>query len=310
MSGNSLIRFLSTDGRILWGLVSATSPLLSLKSAKQPKPTAHLDVDVVSLNDYIPNSVPLEQSLPKNAKVDRLLAPVPTPTGLPPIIYAIGLNYRRHAAEIKAPIPETPVVFVKSPTSITGTLTPINIPKCASKRPEVDYEVELAVVIGKECKNVKEDEALNYVLGYTVMNDVTARRWQGNEKSGGQWCFCKSFDTFSPLGPAIRLAAGFQDPNQTVGLRMVTTVNGDEKQNSTTDDMVFSVKQLISFLSQDTTLLPGTLISTGTPSGVGFKRNPPFYLSPGDEVVVGIEGIGQLANTVAEWGDATKQGDD
>uniref|UniRef100_A0A0G4F8Z8 Fumarylacetoacetase-like C-terminal domain-containing protein n=1 Tax=Chromera velia CCMP2878 TaxID=1169474 RepID=A0A0G4F8Z8_9ALVE len=173
---------------------------------------------------------------------------------------------------------------------------PIVIPQVASDPPEVDYECELAVVIGKACTNVPVERALEYVLGYTCANDVTARKWQG-KRGGGQWCRSKCFDTFAPLGPALVPGGSVANPND---LSISTELNGKIMQKSTTGDMVFSVAELISFLSQDTTLLPGTVILTGTPEGVGFTRDPPVYLSAGDVVTINIGGIGSLTNVVVQ----------
>jgi len=162
------------------------------------------------------------------------------------------------------------------------------------KSTEVDWECELAIVIGKKCKNVAKEKALDYVLGYTCANDVSARDWQ-KRWGGSQWCRGKSFDTFCPLGPAIVTRDEIADPN---ALRVQTLVNGETMQDSNTRDMIFDVPTLIAFLSGSMTLLPGTVILTGTPSGVGMGMKPPRYLKAGDAVKVVIEGIGELANPV------------
>ena len=159
---------------------------------------------------------------------------------------------------------------------------------------EVDYEAELAVVIGKRCKNVPRDRALEYVLGYTCANDVSARDWQ-NKKGGSQWCRGKTFDTFAPLGPCLVTADEITNPN-TLPIR--TVINGEVLQDWNTDDMIFDVPALIEFLSGSTTLLPGTVILTGTPHGVGFARKPPRWLRPGDRVSIEIGRIGTLTNPV------------
>jgi len=160
----------------------------------------------------------------------------------------------------------------------------------------VDYEAELAVVIGRTARNVPQQEALDYVLGYTCANDVSARRWQ-KRGGGGQWVKGKSFDSFCPLGPVIVTSDEIGDP-QALGLRSI--LNGSVMQDGNTSDMIFPVARLIHLLSQDTTLLPGTVILTGTPSGVGFTRTPPVFLAPGDEIVVEIENIGRLLNPVVQ----------
>ncbi len=213
----------------------------------------------------------------------------------PSAVICIGLNYRRHALETGLEIPKYPAVFMKNPGAMAAHGDAIVIPTCASDPPEVDYEAELAVIIKKEARNVPEDKALDYVLGYTCANDVSARRWQ-KHAGAGQWIKGKSFDTFCPAGPVMVTPDEIADPQN---LAIQCRVNGDVMQQSNTSDMVFSVAQIISYLSQSCTLLPDTLILTGTPEGVGFTRKPPKYLVPGDRVEVDIEGIGVLENTVA-----------
>jgi len=212
---------------------------------------------------------------------------------LPTQIYGIGLNYRAHAAEMGSPIPEFPVVFTKSITSVADPDSAIRLPRHLHSD-QVDYECELAVVIGKRCKNVSAKEALDYVLGYTCANDVSARDWQ-KQYGGGQWCKGKSFDTFCPLGPMLVTADEVPDP-QILPLR--TILNGQIVQESFTGDMIFPVAELIAFLSGSTTLMPGTVILTGTPPGVGMAADPARYLRPGDEVVIDITGLGMLHNSV------------
>ena len=224
------------------------------------------------------------------ARIARLLAPLE-----PRAIFCIGLNYRRHAAETGAAIPLRPVLFMKAPSALQHPGAPIELPTALASE-AVDYEAELAVVIGRRCKNVRREEALDYVLGYTCANDVSARDWQKRpELGGGQWCRGKTFDTFAPLGPCLVTAAAIPDPN---ALRLRTLVNGTCVQDARTDDMIFGVPELIAFLSGSTTLLPGTVIFTGTPEGVGMAADPPRWLRPGDRVSVEIEGIGQLTNPV------------
>lgn len=222
------------------------------------------------------------------AHVQKLLVPV-----APPAIWCIGLNYRRHAAETGAKIPEYPVVFAKGINSIQNPGDPIQIPTGA-KSAEVDYECELVVIIGKTCRNVPRHRALDYVLGYTCGNDVSSRDWQ-IQKGGSQWCRGKSFDTFAPMGPCLVTPDSIPNPNN---LRIQSIVNGEVMQDSNTADMIFDVSALIEFLSQSTTLFPGTAIFTGTPQGVGMARKPPRWLAAGDEVSVTIERIGALTNPV------------
>ncbi len=223
----------------------------------------------------------------RRARVSKLLAPV-----VPPAIMCVGLNYRQHAEEAGAPIPEYPVVFLKAPQTLQHPGDPILIP--AIEPVQVDYECELAIVIGKTAKNVSRDTAIAHVLGYTCANDVSGRTWQ-LEKGGRQWCRGKSFDTFCPLGPAIVTTDEIPKPG---ALAISTKLNGVTVQESNTRDMIFDVPTIVSFLSQGTTLLPGTVILTGTPSGVGFTRTPPLFLKDGDTVVVTIERIGSLESPV------------
>ena len=225
--------------------------------------------------------------------VRRWLAPI-----VPVNTFCIGLNYRAHAAETGAGIPDNPVVFMKPTTAVADPGEPILIPAACTRGPEVDYEAELAVVIGRAGKDIPVDRALDHVLGYTCANDVSARRWQ-KQGGGGQWVRGKGFDTFCPLGPVLVTADEVPDP-QGLGIRCV--LNGETMQQGNTRDMIFTVAELIAFLSRDTTLLPGTLILTGTPPGVGFARNPPVFLAPGDRVRVEIDGIGVLENPVAAAG--------
>lgn len=218
----------------------------------------------------------------------RRLAPV-----VPSAIYAIGLNYREHAAEMGAELPEYPVVFMKGPASVLDPECPIVLPRHLHSD-QVDYECELAVVIGRDCKNVSVADARDYVLGYTCANDVSARDWQ-KFHGGGQWIKGKSFDTFCPLGPILVTADRIPNP-QILPIR--TILNGQIRQESFTGDMIFSVAEIIAFLSGSTTLQAGTVILTGTPPGVGMASDPPRFLKPGDEVVVEITGIGRLRNSV------------
>ncbi|MCP3944354.1 MAG: fumarylacetoacetate hydrolase family protein [Desulfobacteraceae bacterium] len=217
---------------------------------------------------------------------------------LPPIqpvaIFCIGLNYLLHAKETGLQLPKHPVVFMKNPGSVAAHGDSIQIPASCAKNPEVDYEAELGVIIKSPVKNVSEAHALDHVLAYTCANDVSARRWQ-KHAGGGQWVKGKSFDTFCPFGPVMVTPDEVGDPQN---LAVKCILNGKIMQEGHTSDMIFSVAQLISFLSQSTTLLPGTLILTGTPAGVGFARKPPVYLLPGDLVETQIENIGILENRV------------
>lgn len=210
-------------------------------------------------------------------------------------IIALGLNYADHVKELAKELTVTakdePLVFFKTAGSVVGH-------RGQTRRPAdvgfMHYECELAVVIGRRCKNVSRADALDYVLGYTCANDVSARDWQRNG-GGGQWCRGKTFDTFAPLGPVLVTRDEIPNPN---ALRIRTILNGDTLQDWNTDDMIFDVPAIIEFLSASTTLLPGTVILTGTPHGVGFARTPPIWLKAGDTVSIEIEKIGTLTNPV------------
>ena len=208
-----------------------------------------------------------------------------------PIIICIGLNYRHHAIEAKLTIPKYPVVFTKPADAMAGPYDDVSITPDA--QPMLDYEGELTVVIGKDGKDISADQALDYVLGYTVGNDVSARNFQLPDVSGGQFCYAKSFDKFAPIGPCITTSAVIKDPQT---LKYTTKVNGKLRQETGTDDMVWTVRQIIEHLSRGTTLRKGTLIMTGTPSGVGLFMNPKTFLQDGDVVEIEIEGIGAISN--------------
>jgi len=204
-------------------------------------------------------------------------------------VICIGLNYRDHAAESNMPLPEKPVVFSKFSTAVIAPGEPVVLPAGSH---QVDYEAELAIVIGRHAKNVSADQAYDYVLGYTAFNDVTARDFQFAD---GQWQRGKSCDTFAPMGQAIVTTDVITDPHK---LSIRLTLNGQTMQDSNTDQLIFSVPQLIEFISESITLEPGDVIATGTPPGVGFARTPPVFLKPGDEMEVLIEGIGGLGNPI------------
>lgn len=218
-------------------------------------------------------------------KVVRRLAPVD-----PPNVFCIGLNYRAHAEESGAKFPDAPVIFLKATTAVTAPGTPILLPQEAPDA--VDYECELAIIIGRKTHNVSEDDALDCVFGYTCANDVSARDCQLHRDQ--QWARGKSFDTFCPLGPHAVTADEVDGDH----LDLRTILNGKVMQDSNTSDMIFSCRQIVSYLSRQFTLLPGTVICTGTPAGVGFARKPPVFLQPGDEVTIDIAAIGQLTNPV------------
>ena len=261
-----IIRFLDQHGNIRHGAPTEDGFARPLK--KSPFESLELDEEVVP--------------------VAKLLSPLQ-----PVAILGIGLNYRHHAAESGMKAPEIPVLFVKGINTLLAPEDTIEIPTHLASE-EVDYECELAVVIGRTCKNVSRENALDHVLGYTCANDVSARDWQ-IKKGGGQWSRGKFFDTFCPLGPCLVTRDEIPDPN---ALALRTILNDETVQDWNTNDMVFNVPALIEFLSGSTTLLPGTVILTGTPHGVGMAAKPPRWLKPGDRVTIEIENIGRLSNPV------------
>jgi 2-keto-4-pentenoate hydratase/2-oxohepta-3-ene-1,7-dioic acid hydratase in catechol pathway len=212
-------------------------------------------------------------------------APVPRPGKL----ICIGLNYRDHAKESNLPIPDKPIVFSKFSSAVIAPGEPVVIPRASQ---QVDYEAELAVVIGRRAKNVSADRAYDHVLGYTAFNDVSARDFQFAD---GQWQRGKSCDTFAPMGQTIMTTDAIPDPHR---LAIKLTLNGETMQDSNTDQLIFGVPRLIEFISESITLEPGDVIATGTPPGVGFARKPPVFLKPGDQMEIYIEGMGGLGNPV------------
>jgi len=263
-----IIRYLDPSGKILYA--AEQSPASYFRLEGDPFSKIRLTSEPVSIG--------------------KILAPV-----VPVMIWCIGQNYRRHADEVGMSSGDYPVVFAKGPNTTQDPGASIAIPTRAGTA-ELDYEGELVVIIGKSCKDVTREQALDYVAGYTCGNDVSARDWQ-LKKGGSQWCRGKSFDTFAPMGPCLVTPDSIPNPS---GLRIQTTVNGRVMQDGNTRDMVRDVPALIEFLSQSTTLLPGTAIFTGTPHGVGMAQNPPLWLKDGDEVSITIEKIGTLTNTVRQ----------
>ncbi|BCJ89952.1 5-oxopent-3-ene-1,2,5-tricarboxylate decarboxylase [Terrihabitans soli] len=216
----------------------------------------------------------------------ELLPPLPRPGK----ILCLGLNYALHAKEGGNPIPDYPSLFVRVQSSIVAPNAPVIRPKVSDK---LDYECELTIVIGKTARNVPEDKALDYVFGYTIMNDVSVRDYQ---RKTTQWTAGKNFDGTGPLGPVIATADSL--PPGASGLRIATRLNGETMQDSDTSDMIFSTARTVSLLSDIMTLEPGDVIATGTPSGVGYARKPPVWMKPGDVVEVEVEGIGILRNPI------------
>ena len=228
-------------------------------------------------------------NLPKVAKNVRIGSPFTRPSK----IICVGLNYSKHAAESKMPLPSEPILFFKATTSFTGPNDDLIIPKNSKK---TDWEVELAVVIGKKASYVDEQNAMGYVAGFCLHNDYSEREFQ--LERNGQWVKGKSADTFAPMGPF--LATRDEVPNYG-NLRLWLKVNGKTLQDSNTNDLIFGVPFLVSYISQFMTLLPGDVISTGTPAGVGLGLNPPVFLKPGDTVELGIDGLGEQKQVARAW---------
>jgi 2-keto-4-pentenoate hydratase/2-oxohepta-3-ene-1,7-dioic acid hydratase in catechol pathway len=246
------------------------------------RPLAH--EDMIEFIEYGGSPEPGEDTVALEEA--RIHAPIARPQK----VIGIGLNYEDHAAETGADIPEKPIVFAKYPNAVIGPGEAIRIPPITE---QADYEAELAVIIGRAARNVSESEALDYVFGYANANDVSSRDLQFSE--GGQWTRSKSIDTFCPIGPFIATTDEIEDP-QDLSIRCI--LNGEVMQDGTTSKMIFSVAELVSFLSQGMTLVPGDVIVTGTPPGVGSARDPQVWLKAGDEVTIEIQGLGTLTNPV------------
>ncbi|KAK5134584.1 hypothetical protein LTR08_006370 [Meristemomyces frigidus] len=283
-----LVRYVSAkDGKVRYGepIVSGSKP----------------DIDELALKGGLKVKV-LEGATPLQAaptgeedEVKELLGPL-TPKDVP-IIRCTGLNYKTHILETGFDLPANPTLFIKPNRAVADTRHPVPIPKLGQT--QCDYEGELTIVIGKDCKNVSEDDALNYVAGYVSGNDVSCRDWQMDKDKAGmmpQWSFSKSFDKYAPLGPCITSTKLLGDGGN---LAMKVYVNGELRQDTNTSDLCFGVKKLVSFFSTGQTLEAGSLIMTGTPGGVGFGMKPPKWLKDGDEVVVDIEGIGKCVNKMS-----------
>jgi acylpyruvate hydrolase len=230
---------------------------------------------------------PLTQAVLHPLQAVRLRAPILNPSK----IICLGLNYRDHAQETKATIPSDPILFSKYPTAIIGPEEPILLPGVSK---EVDYEAELTFLIARRGRHVPKTQALDYVAGYTIMHDVSARDYQ-MRKPGGQWMSGKTFDTFAPLGPALVTKEDIPDPHV---LDISCTVSGERLQSSNTKHLIFPIPDIVVYCSHIFTLEPGDVIATGTPGGVGFARTPPRFLKDGDTVVIEIQGIGALRNPV------------
>ncbi|KAI9923518.1 hypothetical protein ASPWEDRAFT_170275 [Aspergillus wentii DTO 134E9] len=274
-----LVRFLAKDGQIYYG-----DAILPAGVSDISKTTKALVIQGDIFGQH--------QVTDRVAEVKMLLAPlaredIGTVRGL-------GLNYEQHAKESNLPTPKYPVLFYKPITSISGPTDDIPVPPVAQESEGLDYECELVIVIGKEARDVPETRALDYVLGYAVGDDVSHRDWQ-IKRGGGQWGLGKSFDGWAPFGPGIVSSKLISEPN---ALEISTRLNGKTVQSSSTKDMIFGVAKTVAFLSQGTTLLPGDLIFTGTPQGVGMGRKPALWLKDGDLIEVSLEGVGSCANRV------------
>lgn len=274
-SGDELPGVLDTDGRIR----SLAAHVADIDGAALA--SGHLD----ALRRIGPGSLPLVTGTP------RLGVPV---AGIGKII-EVGLNYTDQAAEVGKPLPDEPILFAKAVTALNGPNDPVVLPEGARK---ADWEVKLAVIIGRTARSVEEGEALDHVAGYTVMNDLSEREWQFDR--GGQWIKGKSFDTFAPLGPWLVTRDEVPDPHD---LRIWLSVNGVMRQDSHTSRMNFGVAAAIAYISRCMTLLPGDVVTTGTPAGIGNAAKPPVYLEPGDVIELGVEGLGDQRQDVCAWED-------
>ncbi|OAA72330.1 Fumarylacetoacetase, protein [Cordyceps fumosorosea ARSEF 2679] len=271
-----LVRFEDGNGTTLYGDVTDPSVLSDLVGATVAVLDGDLDTGFVKTT--------------RKAIINKVLCPLERV----PYFVCIGLNYKKHAEEANLAIAENPVIFAKPPDALAGPSSSIPIPLLA--QPRLDYEGELGVVIGRDARDVPAASALSFVLGYVNANDLSARHLQMPAAvSGGQFCFAKSFDGFAPLGPVVASPAAVPDP-QALGL--VTRVNGETRQESSTADMIWGVRELVAFASQGTTLRRGTVILTGTPSGVGLFMEPQRFLEDGDVVEVSFDGLGTLRNTM------------
>jgi 2-keto-4-pentenoate hydratase/2-oxohepta-3-ene-1,7-dioic acid hydratase in catechol pathway len=278
-----LVRFRRPNGTLGWGFRSEQGIVdVSLAAPTLPRSTRTL---IEQWDTFEQDVLRLAQTTPPSSEPFEILCPLDVPGK----ILCIGLNYRDHAIETNAPIPDEPIVFFKSSNTMIGPTDPIVVPPISS---EVDFEAELVVVIGKRLKHASEIEASQSIFGYTAGNDVSARDWQKG-KPGKQWYLGKSFDTFAPIGPAIALRSQIANPSN---LRIESRLNGVIMQNSTSAELIFQPAMLLSYLSQVITLEPGDVLFTGTPAGVGVARNPQVFLKPGDRIEVEIESIGTLSN--------------
>ncbi|PGH10822.1 hypothetical protein AJ80_07373 [Polytolypa hystricis UAMH7299] len=274
-----LIRFLAKDGLVYYGDAILPQGITDISKATSAR--------VIKGEIFGSHTV-----TDTTAEIKHLLSPLAR-TDIR-TIRCLGLNYAQHARESNMPLPTYPVLFFKPVTAAAGPWDDIPVPLMAQDGEGLDYECELVAVIGKEARDVPESRALEYVLGYAVGNDVSHRDWQ-LKRGAGQWGLGKGFDGWAPFGPGIVSTDLIPDPNS---LHITTTLNGQLVQSSSTRDMIFGVAKTIAFLSRGTTLLPGDLIFTGTPEGVGMGRKPQLWLKDGDKVQVSLEGVGTCENKV------------
>jgi len=278
-----LLRF-GLPGEEKPGLLDENGRIRDLSDKLNDLDGAALDPDRLSaLAKMDTESLPLVEGNP------RLGPPV---SGVGKIV-AVGINYALHGAETKIDLPDEPILFSKAVTSLSGPNDPVVLPRGSTK---ADWEVEMAVVIGRRAQYVSQEEALGVIAGYSIMNDVSEREYQ--LERDGQWLKGKSFDTFAPLGPWLVTPDEVPDPQN---LRLWLNVNGDSRQDGKTSDMIFGVSNIISTISRYMTLMPGDVIPTGTPPGVGLGRTPPMFLKPGDVIDLGVEGLGEQRQEVKAW---------
>ncbi|PHH65473.1 hypothetical protein CDD81_2253 [Ophiocordyceps australis] len=278
-SFSRLVRFLAQNGRTYYGDAILPPGVTDVAKSCQAR---IITGDIFGKHDVLDQVVDIQRLLPP-------LAPRDAGT-----VRCLGLNYKDHALETKNRPPAYPVLFYKPPTALTGPADPIPVSAMAQERPGIDYECELVVVIGKQCINVSEAQALDFVLGYAVGNDVSHRGWQ-MLPDGGQWSHGKGFDGWAPYGPAIVSTNVIKDPQN---LAIWTKIDGQTVQHGSTENMIFSVRQIVSLLSRGVTLMPGDLIFTGTPAGVAMGRKPQLWLKDGDIVQVGLEKVGTCTNQI------------
>ena len=262
-----IIRFASTGKEVFYGVFSPE------------RPDCAKIIEGNILEDYKITS--------REEKISQWLPPI-----IPVNILALGINYKKHGDETVMSCPDQPILFIKATSSVTGHNHPVVLPAIGPDM--VDYEAELAVVIGKSAKNIEPARAMDHIFGYTCANDVSARDWQF-DKQKGQWARGKSFDTFCPLGPWIVTKDEIGNPDD---LAISAILNGRTVQDARTSEMIFNIQTIVSNLSCAMTLLPGTVILTGTPEGVGFTRQPPLFLHTGDVISVEIENSGTLTNNI------------